>query len=130
MTYKPWMLLTAVLAVGSLALVGCGKPAAPPPGAPEGTSAPDINQGKEEAPAETKPAEETKTSLVEGEWGTLTGRIVYDGKAPAPKDIDRSKGRQVHGSAEDRRPGGQRQGRLGQRRRAAADQGREGPPRL
>lgn len=25
------------------------------------------------------------------EWGTLTGRIVYDGKAPAPKPIDTSK---------------------------------------
>jgi hypothetical protein len=25
------------------------------------------------------------------EWATLTGRFVYDGKAPTPKDIDRSK---------------------------------------
>ncbi len=36
-------------------------------------------------------SKETKTAAADGDWGTLTGRIVYDGKAPAPQSIDTAK---------------------------------------
>lgn len=48
-----------------------------------------------EEPAADAPSDEgtNKTSSVEagGDWGTLTGRIVYDGKPPKPEPIDSSK---------------------------------------
>jgi hypothetical protein len=81
------LLLSAAL----LTALGCGEPAAPPPGAPSETSPVTIDQGTPsepaEAPAETKTADKSSA----GDWGTLTGRIVYDGKAPAPAPIDTSK---------------------------------------
>jgi hypothetical protein len=42
-------------------------------------------------PAAESKEPETKTAAADGEWGTLTGRIVYDGKAPEPQKIDTSK---------------------------------------
>lgn len=83
-------------------VVGCGKPSTPPPGAPESAASPKVDQGEATEPAATPAAEatpETKTAAVEevrtaaadGEWGTLKGRIVFDGKAPAPEPIDTSK---------------------------------------
>jgi hypothetical protein len=71
---------------------GCGEPAAPPPGAPNQANAPTIDQGtpSEAAAAESKTGEAASASS-QGGWGTLTGRILYDGKPPAPEPIDTSK---------------------------------------
>jgi hypothetical protein len=93
------VLLSVALTTVSLStLSGCGEAPAPPAGAPtEQPSGVTIDQGQEGAPPETAPADgaaapQTKTAaLADGEWGTLTGRIVFDGKAPAPKPIDTSK---------------------------------------
>lgn len=82
--WSPAALLLAALAC----IYGCGEPAAPPPGAPSAEpGAPTIDPGKEGA------APETKTGALEaaGDWGTLTGRIVIDGKTPKPAPIDTSK---------------------------------------
>lgn len=113
--------ITAALALLSAIAVGtygCGKASTPPPGSPESASAPSVEHGHEaehghehpagethgetpaaEAPAaeaapETKTSDvviEVKTAAAEGEWGTLKGRIVFDGKAPAQEPIDTSK---------------------------------------
>jgi hypothetical protein len=92
--------LLATLCVGSF---GCGSPSKPPEGAPSDATAPKIEQGQAETSAEAEaeqkaepaaePAPETKTAQADsaGDWGTLTGRIVFDGKAPAPKPIDTAK---------------------------------------
>jgi len=102
--------LTAAALVALVALVaftlGCGEPSTPPPGAPDDAASPTVKQGEEsataegtEAPSEAPPAAdaaaesvpETKTALLAEEWGTLTGRIVFDGKAPEPTPIDTAK---------------------------------------
>ncbi len=80
------------------AFTGCGQAASPPPGAPDKAEAPQINQGEETAPAAdqssasvTQPVFEVRTAAADGDWGTLKGRIVFDGKAPAPAPVDTSK---------------------------------------
>lgn len=82
----------------SATLAGCGQAASPPPGAPDKAEAPKIHQGEEAAPATnessastTQPVVEVRTAAADGEWGTLKGRIVFDGKAPAPAPVDTSK---------------------------------------
>jgi hypothetical protein len=104
MSYIERVSFPAVLVLTALVgIYGCGKPAAPPPGAPDKTSDVSVDQGTEleAAPAppaaEGAPAEgeakESKTAdkSSAGEWGTLTGRIVYEGTPPKPEPIDRSK---------------------------------------
>ena len=39
-----------------LAVIGCGKPAAPPPGAPEEAATPKVDIGRESSPTESVPA--------------------------------------------------------------------------
>ena len=103
----------AALAVLLLGVYGCGASSAPPPGAPKDASEPTVKQGEEEqadvassdeateehaetAESTTDAAEatelaantdtskdESKTAAATGDWGTLTGRIVYEGKAPS-----------------------------------------------
>jgi hypothetical protein len=102
-------MLRTCFALLALAIVtsGCGKSSTPPPGAPEQATAPNVDQGHEvdgntaageeaaEAPtgdttqAPTREVVEVRTA--DGAWGTLTGRIVFDGKAPEPAAIDTSK---------------------------------------
>src|SRR5690606_3600744 len=73
-------------------------------GAPDQAESPSVDQGHEadhehdganhahdEADHEHAAVEETKTAAADGDWGTLTGRIVFDGKAPAPAPIDTAK---------------------------------------
>ncbi len=88
----------SLLFVPAALLVGCGQAASPPPGAPEEAAAPQIDQGEETAPAADgssasvdRPVVEVRTAAADGEWGTLKGRIVFDGKAPAPATVDTSK---------------------------------------
>ncbi|MEX0678994.1 MAG: hypothetical protein WD063_18110 [Pirellulales bacterium] len=91
-SYSAVLLMTALVFVS-----GCGEPAAPPPGAPDEARAPTIDQGTESEPDESKTGgTETATGdpssgASAGEWGTLTGRIVFDGQPPAPQPIDTSK---------------------------------------
>jgi hypothetical protein len=74
------------LALALLVIAGCGESKAPPQGAPaDAPPAPDIDQGKESQPPETK------TAAADGDWATLSGRIVFDGKPPVPKPIDTTK---------------------------------------
>jgi hypothetical protein len=100
--------LSLLLAL-TFGIYGCGQATSPPPGAPDQAESPSVDQGHEgehahepgadhehaegAAVEETKTAvvEETRTAAADGEWGTLTGRIVYDGKAPAPAPIDTAK---------------------------------------
>ncbi len=110
MTHTTRFTFAAVLLALLVGVYGCGQSASPPPGAPDEAEAPTVDQGHEEsaeaehadhehaadesapqgdAAAET--TEETKTAAADGDWGTLTGRIIYDGKAPAPQPIDTSK---------------------------------------
>lgn len=82
--------LALLLSAALLSVSGCGEPAAPPPGAPSETSPVTIDPG---TPSEPAAVPETKTADTSsaGDWGTLSGRIVYDGKAPTPAPIDTSK---------------------------------------
>ncbi len=82
-----WVLAALVL------VVGCGEPAAPPPGAPDDATSPTIDQGTEESTTGGTDAAPGDTSADEAEtgWGTLTGRIVFDGTAPVPQTVDTSK---------------------------------------
>src|SRR5688572_6806174 len=90
----------ALLMVIATGLYGCGQAASPPPGAPDKAAAPQVDQGEEAAPAEDEttasvdakqPVTEVRTAAADGDWGTLKGRIVYDGKAPEPAPVDTSK---------------------------------------
>ncbi len=94
--------MTLALLLGvTLASYGCGQASSPPPGSPENAESPQIDQGHEgDGHEHTEEVSETKTSATEsvpevrtadGKWGTLTGRIVFDGKAAAPAVLDTSK---------------------------------------
>jgi hypothetical protein len=89
-------------------VAGCGEAKGPPPGASTSTDTPQVDMDgaeetkkglADETPEETtKEADdtvETKTALAEGETATLTGRIVYDGKAPTFKKIEPTKDPEV-----------------------------------
>lgn len=89
--------LSLLLAL-TFGIYGCGQATSPPPGAPDQAESPSVDQGHEgehahepSADHEHATVEETRTAAADGEWGTLTGRIVYDGKAPAPAAIDTAK---------------------------------------
>jgi len=88
----------STLLAAAATFAGCGQAASPPPSAPDKAEAPQIDQGEETAPAAdqssagvTRPVVEVRTAAADGEWGTLKGRIVFDGKAPAPMPVDTSK---------------------------------------
>jgi hypothetical protein len=94
-----------VLLAATTLIAGCGE-AGPPPGAPATTQAPTIEPSPEQSGAETQadaPAAaqptETKTAQKDagGEWGTLTGRIVYVGTPPKAKNIEPTKDVEVCG---------------------------------
>ena len=84
----------AVLFLAALVLVaGCGEPATPPPGAPDEARPLTVEQGEpatEESTTASADAAPSDTSADEAEtgWGTLTGRIVFDGTAPVPQTIE------------------------------------------
>jgi len=78
-----------LLAAALIGNYGCGEAGGPPAGSPANApNTPAIDPGKESAPSETKTAAAEDSA---GSWGTLTGRIVFDGKPPAPEPIDTSK---------------------------------------
>jgi hypothetical protein len=91
---------------------GCAESKGPPPGASTSTESPQVDLGAEETKkglADETPEEtikdvddtvETKTALADGDVATLTGRIVYDGKAPTFKPIEATKDVEVCGKSE------------------------------
>jgi hypothetical protein len=104
-----WIAIALVAALVS----GCAESKGPPPGASTSTDTPQVDLGgaeetkkglADETPEETtKDADdtvETKTALAEGDVATLTGRIVYDGKAPTIKPIEATKDVEVCGKHE------------------------------
>lgn len=111
MSYVKQVSLPAMFALTMLVgLYGCGKSSSPPPGAPDETSNVTVDQGTEAEPeatgekgteeptAKEEPTTDEADSTSDdaaaggdGQWGTLTGRIVYDGPPPKPEPIDTSK---------------------------------------
>jgi plastocyanin len=97
MSHTPKLLvLTLLLAIASL-VVGCAE-SNPPPGAPKDTSAPTVEMGEEKKADVQRENEDVPTVLTAdtgGSWATLSGRIVYDGKPPAAKNIEPTKDAEV-----------------------------------
>ncbi|MEX2113575.1 MAG: hypothetical protein WD845_10345 [Pirellulales bacterium] len=87
---------------------GCGETKSPPPGASSSTDTPEVDlSGSEETKkglADETPEETTQdaddtveTKTADGNWATLTGRIVYGGTAPTFKAIEATKDVEVCG---------------------------------
>ncbi len=114
MTKSHGLIGYAALLLAVVLVAGCGKPAAPPPGASTSTDSPKVDLGSEAAVEATEKglADETPEEVTEeadataetktaaGDWGTLTGRIVYGGKAPSFKPIEPTKDNEVCGKHE------------------------------
>ena len=82
------LLLTAPFAVALVAAVGCGG------GNKE--ELPADNKSTVEKPGDQKPTPTSaKTELPSTGWGTLQGKVTYDGDPPAPKDVTITKNPEV-----------------------------------